>query len=1183
MNAAQATQTLRRIFRMERPPKTFKDVYLDELGQMGMPVDAERVHVRQGQAGEPWVAFTPVDRFGIALSGGGIRSATFNLGMLQALAQLRILPEAHYLSTVSGGGYVGGFWTAWRKRISPEAKGSFPVNNDGGEGERAEIRHLREFSRFLLPRVGILETELWSIAMTVLGGLLPSLLAAISVLFLGWSAWVGATALLLMPNPSGVVALGSILAVYLVVSECAWLSAGKCELNRYAQGGYILSSVLSGLVIMAVAWLWRNGSMASALLFKSVDPLRDVFAPALVLGTVVLILLVLRVGLAWALHAQAAVSFLEGFERALARLLGFTTALVVFALLWWIAGALNSGVNSATKISISGGGALLSGSLFAWAKKWLTTKAEETHGTTLLRNVGRWLKRATPKMLANLTVLLLFILVGVAIQRLGVRPEPMNQQAYFTVCGGAAAIILLTAFFFDPARVGMHEFYRTRIARCYLGASNPDKPRTGTGAQGNRHIIERVHDDLFLKDLRGVQPVHLICTAANDISGDCLASLYRGARSAVLSAAGITLGDKTASLDDLRVSSALTASAAAFNSQMGRISMDLGPAVTFLMSALNLRLGLWVPHPDYPWRGRYWLPGRFFLLELFGRSRANARHLHLSDGNHFENFGLYELIRRHVRYIIVSDCGADPELAFDDLANVLRRVREDFGVEVEIDISTLRPGADGLARQHAAVGTIHYNGLTGMDKGTIIFFKSTLTGDEPPDVLQYRTRNRTFPHETTGDQFYDEAQWESYRRLGEHAARTVLGFFEKPSNKITNNVDALFREARSRWHATPDSLQRNFLDMTERCAVLESDVLENGPELLRAEVFSEVVTMAGMKPKALDPAGELAIFSYLMRLVQIMEDVWVAADLEHYWSHPLNEGWMNYFHRWAATPSFRRWWPILAPVYSPGFREFAKERFKVGVTDTTGRANGERNVSGAELALRPVVTADDRAAFYATDTWRFFIQRHPLGYTTPGPELLFAYDIQLRDYVGAIQATKLTMGFAMVVEEQKDDGRKLLVRWHANELYVPESMNGSGILSRLLDALISHYRPQAGKYGAGIEFAVEFGPEKTGQKERPKVLGTAARYDRVRSIEFYKSRGFQYEDPEDEKTGRIILTHRLGPSSAGRSSVAAVDAVGGNPEAKPGLLGADSDCIEGAQRIAAEGNWKTDSASERAT
>ena len=556
---------------------------------------------------------------------------------------------------------------------------------------------------------------------------------------------------------------------------------------------------------------------------------------------------------------------------------------------------------------------------------------EETHGSNVLRTAMKYLKRATPKLLASLTWLLMFLLVGAAVHAFEVSPDVIPSPQFWQVSLGALAIILLTAWLFDPARVGMHEFYRSRISRCYLGASNVSNDHFEyERAAKNRQVIERPGDVVYLKELREVpRPVHLICTAANDVSGDSLATLYRGARSAVLSGHGISVGDHNAELDDLRLSSALTASAAAFNSQMGRLSMDLGPAATFLMTALNLRLGLWAPHPRNRFRGHYLFPGRFFLYELWGLSKADGKkHLHLSDGNHFENFGLYELIRRHVRYIIVSDCGADPEVAFDDLANVLRRVREDFGVEIELDISALRPDATGLTKQHAVVGTIHYNGPTGMDKGTIIFFKPTLTGDEPPDVLQYRTRNRAFPHESTGDQFYDEPQWESDRRLGEHATRTVFGSAERPEIKITNEVDKLFRNARSQWHPTPEREEQNFLDMSGRCASLEADLLANGPALLRAEVFSEITELAkATTATAPAPEEEMAIFSFLLRFMQIMEDVWLCAELDRFWSHPLNEGWMSYFHRWASTPSFRRWWPILSPIYGLGFREFAKERF----------------------------------------------------------------------------------------------------------------------------------------------------------------------------------------------------------------------------------------------------------------
>src|SRR5437773_3676410 len=121
---------------------SFKDLYVKESRQLSDEVDAKSLSVVTGTAGEPWVAFTPKDRFGLALSGGGIRSATFNLGLLQALAQLGVLRHVNYLSTVSGGGYLGGFWMAWlRRRGHRTGEERFPIVNDRRGGEPAEVRH----------------------------------------------------------------------------------------------------------------------------------------------------------------------------------------------------------------------------------------------------------------------------------------------------------------------------------------------------------------------------------------------------------------------------------------------------------------------------------------------------------------------------------------------------------------------------------------------------------------------------------------------------------------------------------------------------------------------------------------------------------------------------------------------------------------------------------------------------------------------------------------------------------------------------------------------------------------------------------------------------------------------------------------------------------------------------------
>lgn len=1135
---------------------SFTRLYLDESRQLEDEVDEESIRVRTDVAGEPWIAFTPRDRFGLALSGGGIRSATYNLGLMQALAHLGVLKEVDYLSTISGGGYVGGFWMAWlRRKGRKRGPGAFPIGNDQRSGERAEVRHLREFSRFLLPRAGMMNTEFWGIVMTVLGGLLPSLVAAIALLFICWSVWVTITGLVLMAHPLGAILLGAALALYLIGSEWRWNKSGKSERNLPARVGYYLGSLGGASVITATAWFWP------VLFFKLHGKVGAVlgatpryFAPALLLGAGTLLLLFARVVLARFFHSPRFVSALEGFERTLTRFLGLTVSLLALGALWWGANQIRSGL-SGWSISATAGGAVGSAALFAWAKKWLMSPVEETHGANLFRTALNQLKRATPKLLASLTWVLLFLLVAAAMHGLGVDPtaDDFVNRSYLWVVIAALTIVGLTAFLFDPARVGMHEFYRSRISRCYLGASNPNIPQKGSDwdrAASNRFVIERRDDDLTLKDLRGPKPVHLICTAANDVSGDSLGTLYRGARSAVLSANGISLGDQTARLDDLRLSSALTASAAAFNSQMGRLSMDLGPAVTFLMSALNLRLGLWVPHPTNRYRHRFLFPGRFFIYELLGLSRTNGKHLHLSDGNHFENFGLYELIRRHTRYIIVSDCGADPEIAFDDLANVLRRVREDFGVEIDLDISALRPGENRFARQHAVVGTIHYNGITGMDKGTILFFKPTLTGDEPPDLLQYRTRNKAFPHESTGDQFYDEPQWESYRRLGEHAAHAVLGFFAQPDNKISSRIDKLFRDARSHWHPAPPEQEVGFLELSQRCANLEADLLGHGPRHLKAELFSEVTELAGTKTLSPPEAEEeMAIFSFLLRMMQLMEDVWLSADLKHYWSHPLNEGWMSYFDRWASAPSFRRWWPILAPLYSFGFREFAKERFGVGVQDTFARPGSERSIVAGELKLGVV---RQRGKFLASRAWQTFQQRHR-GFKIPKDKVLFGYKLKLLGYDGKAGQKTFPVGFVIVEEkpspeiEKKDSSageaeRGWTASWQSNEFFIPRSLHGSGMLARMLDALIKHYE-QDGSSVAGRKFGkmeVTFSPNQAASEEeepgsgKPKVLSHAARDQRIQDIEFYKSRGFHYNAPE-KQSGEIILTLSLtGLSQRGR-------------------------------------------------
>src|SRR5690606_6163320 len=143
----------------------------------------------------------------------------------------------------------------------------------------------------------------------------------------------------------------------------------------------------------------------------------------------------------------------------------------------------------------------------------------------------------------------------------------------------------------------------------------------------------------------------------------------------------------------------------------------------------------------------------------------------LSDGGHFENLGLYELVRRRCRFILCVDAAADGARAFADLGNAVHKCRVDFGADIDIDVSALAPRADGTAARSCAVGRITYaDGST----GTVLYLKPTLTGQEPADVLHYARSHPCFPHEPTSDQYFDETQFESYRRLGEDIARRAL-------------------------------------------------------------------------------------------------------------------------------------------------------------------------------------------------------------------------------------------------------------------------------------------------------------------------------------------------------------------------------------------------------------------------
>jgi hypothetical protein len=266
----------------------------------------------------------------------------------------------------------------------------------------------------------------------------------------------------------------------------------------------------------------------------------------------------------------------------------------------------------------------------------------------------------------------------------------------------------------------------------------------------------------------------------------------------------------------------LGVSGAAFTTGLGfRTSM----ALSLLAGLANVRLGYWWDSGVEPasrldsaqlalgrrlgmFFGTFYSVQSYLVDEFLGRFHGpTRRRWYLSDGGHFENTGCYELIRRRVPVIIVCDCGADPEYKFEDIANLVRKARTDFDAEIvfadqHASDHGQRSGPtvqhrprpfgplDGLRRVnvkgelgpsrsscHATVAKVYYRDgghRPEMAGSTILFLKPTLTGDEPRDVINYAETHPSFPQESTLDQFFDEAQWESYRRLGEHVADACL-------------------------------------------------------------------------------------------------------------------------------------------------------------------------------------------------------------------------------------------------------------------------------------------------------------------------------------------------------------------------------------------------------------------------
>jgi hypothetical protein len=360
--------------------------------------------------------------------------------------------------------------------------------------------------------------------------------------------------------------------------------------------------------------------------------------------------------------------------------------------------------------------------------------------------------------------------------------QPSGQGWLLGLAVLLAFFSYIAAHFVNINRFSLYDVYRMRLTREFLGASNEKRrPDFWTGFDET--------DDIPLADLwpphdkeRRLYPV--INVTLNMAATKRLEWQERKAVSFVLtplycgSGATPDLGfrDTRDYAAGIRVGWAMSVSGAAVSPNAGYSTM---PGLALLMTLFNLRLGAWSGNPGKAGEKSYRLRGpanalRPLLNEALARTNDRAKYVYLSDGGHFDNLGVYEMLRRRCRFIVISDATWDPGYAYADLGSIVRKAAIDFGIRIRFEhLDMTQRGETAVKGAYSAFAVIEYPEADASGRrrrGYLLYIKSFYRGlEEPADVRAYALENPAFPHDKTLNQFFGEAQFESYRALGSFA------------------------------------------------------------------------------------------------------------------------------------------------------------------------------------------------------------------------------------------------------------------------------------------------------------------------------------------------------------------------------------------------------------------------------
>ena len=835
-------------------------------------------------------------RWALALSGGGIRSATFCLGVLQALARAkapqaqasgdelgqRLLPRFDYLSTVSGGGYMGSFFGSLfipgRLRGRENSGTAADDNNPGDEAKRQAAREaydtldyeppgrihtsddyvhepvgaaplgwLRENGRYLTPGGGgdlfyVLGMSLRNllavhmvIGMPLLFGLALATLLQVGIDYLPWCAGQAAcTSLWWMP----LALLGLVVVPLMLAFWMVYRRRNDDDIPHpfnQATGLYALSGVVMLALGVAAPWLGTG-----------LRVLMVVFGLICLLGLVYCLWLCayLKRGSFSADKLLARQNTVATYRvlvtRRLASAIIATLAAAFFGFVPWV----GEGV-----IAQFGHGPLISSATALPALialvRWVSLSNDDKPSQGLL-------SKLPISLIAGVAGAVIFLLValcwGLLVQYVRVAGDDAHDWARLLGLTVMAALFSLGSgkFIGFLNLSSWHSFYRARLARAYLGASNGLRFSGKTRNQRKRllSVAETLPgDDPSIEHYYAstvTAPVHLINVTLNQTvdPAEQLVQRDRKGKPLCLAPSGAdgwasvsyiidgeprqraTPPDCGEIYQPLTLAHWVATSGAAVSTGLGRAT-SLGTSLA--LGLTNMRLGTWWP-ADVLQNGEKLTGIRASRDSLRERSLTTQHYLfyeltaqfhglnrdfqYLSDGGHFENTACYELIRegRKIDLIVMCDCGADPTYRFDDLANLIRLARIDQALEITED-----PGVFEVEELAPYFGRVQDFRLTAKERtqadyrrcaillnvhdkqgrltSRILLLKPNLIAGLPVDLVNYASEHPTFPNESTANQFFDEAQFEGYRQLGLQIGRRLFGD-GKEESKV---ADALWK------------------------------------------------------------------------------------------------------------------------------------------------------------------------------------------------------------------------------------------------------------------------------------------------------------------------------------------------------------------------------------------------------